>query len=116
MGHNDAQISLMEKAIEVYSADPSSDWIWEKESKLLLAEALAIAGEKERALALFEEITDGNPAPQSETVAQAYERRMGLRDDAPSKSWNSSHPTRSCSQDDLKATGGNGFMYCFAAR
>jgi hypothetical protein len=42
--------------------------------------------------------------------------RVGLRDDAPSKSWNSSHPSRSCSQDDLKATGGNGFFYCFAAQ
>jgi hypothetical protein len=44
--------------------------------------------------------------------------RSGLRDDA-SKSWNSSHP--SCgpdggrSQNDLKSTGGDGLMYCFAA-
>ncbi|MEJ8571316.1 hypothetical protein [Microbaculum marinum] len=41
--------------------------------------------------------------------------RMGLRDDAPSKSWNSSHPTRGCSQEALQGTGGDGLFYCFAA-
>lgn len=44
--------------------------------------------------------------------------RQGLRDDDPSKSWNSSHPSRGagggCTQDDLKSTGGNGLFYCFA--
>ncbi len=29
-------------------------------------------------------------------------------------SWNSAHPSRGCSQDNLKATGGNGFFFCFA--
>ena len=42
--------------------------------------------------------------------------RKGLRDDAPSKSWNSSHPSRGCSQVNLQRTGGNGFFYCFAVR
>ena len=45
--------------------------------------------------------------------------RKGLRDDEPSKSWNSSHPSRGpdggCSQADLKSTGGDGLLYCFAA-
>jgi hypothetical protein len=41
--------------------------------------------------------------------------RIGLRDDAPSKSWNSSHGTRGCGMDALKATGGAGLIYCFAA-
>jgi hypothetical protein len=42
--------------------------------------------------------------------------RIGLRDDAPSKSWNSSHPSRGgCSQDALRGTGGAGLFYCFAA-
>lgn len=45
--------------------------------------------------------------------------RMGLRDDDASKSWNSSHPSRGpdggCSQADLKTTGGDGLLYCFAA-
>lgn len=29
-------------------------------------------------------------------------------------SWNSAHPSRGCSQDNLRATGGNGFFFCFA--
>ncbi|HEX7043026.1 MAG TPA: hypothetical protein VF203_00290 [Burkholderiales bacterium] len=41
--------------------------------------------------------------------------RMGLKDDAPSRSWNSSHPTRGCSQEALRSTGGDGLFYCFAA-
>ena len=45
--------------------------------------------------------------------------RQGLRDDEPSRSWNSSHPSRGpdggCSQADLKTTGGDGLLYCFAA-
>ncbi|MBR1129687.1 lectin [Bradyrhizobium iriomotense] len=45
--------------------------------------------------------------------------RKGLGDDEPSKSWNSSHPSRGpdggCSQADLKSTGGDGLLYCFAA-
>ena len=45
--------------------------------------------------------------------------RKGVRDDAESKSWNSSHPSRGpdggCSQNDLRSTGGNGLFYCFAA-
>ena len=40
--------------------------------------------------------------------------RMGLRDDAASRSWNSSHPSRGCSLDALKTTGGAGLLYCFA--
>jgi hypothetical protein len=40
--------------------------------------------------------------------------RMGLRDDAASKSWNSSHPSRGCGKDDLPKSGGNGLFYCFA--
>jgi hypothetical protein len=41
--------------------------------------------------------------------------RVGLNDSPPMKSWNSSHGSRGCSLDDLKATGGGGLMYCFAA-
>jgi hypothetical protein len=40
--------------------------------------------------------------------------RMGLRDDAPSRSWNASHPSRGCGQADLQGTGGDGLFYCFA--
>jgi hypothetical protein len=40
--------------------------------------------------------------------------RTGLDESAAAKSWNSSHPSRGCSQDALKASGGAGLLYCFA--
>jgi hypothetical protein len=42
--------------------------------------------------------------------------RIGLRDDDASRSWNSSHQSRGCSQDGLRGTGGNGLFYCFATQ
>jgi hypothetical protein len=33
----------------------------------------------------------------------------------PGSSWNSAHPSKGCSQDNLVATGGAGLIYCFAA-
>ncbi|MGH7033443.1 MAG: hypothetical protein ACREFL_06920 [Stellaceae bacterium] len=42
--------------------------------------------------------------------------RTGLRDDAPSHSWNSSHPSRGCSANGLRSTGGAGRLYCFAVQ
>jgi hypothetical protein len=46
--------------------------------------------------------------------------RQGLGTDEASRSWNSSHPSRGsdggCSQNDLKSTGGNGLLYCFAVK
>ena len=41
--------------------------------------------------------------------------RMGLSDTVEAKSWNSSHPSKGCSQENLVATGGAGLFYCFAA-
>jgi hypothetical protein len=40
--------------------------------------------------------------------------RTGPNDSASLKSWNSAHPSRGCSVDALKATGGDGRLYCFA--
>jgi len=40
--------------------------------------------------------------------------RTGLDESAPAKSWNSSHQSRGCGIDALKATGGDGRLYCFA--
>lgn len=40
--------------------------------------------------------------------------RTGLDESAPAKSWNSSHASRGCGVDALKATGGAGYLYCFA--
>jgi hypothetical protein len=42
--------------------------------------------------------------------------RMGLNEEPPAKSWNTSHATRGgCSQEALRGTGGAGLFYCFAA-
>lgn len=45
--------------------------------------------------------------------------RTGLNEEPPAKSWNTSHPSRGpdggCSQNDLKSTGGDGLLYCFAS-
>src|SRR5712691_9584377 len=41
--------------------------------------------------------------------------RSGLKDSRHMNSWNSSHGSRGCSQDNLKASGGAGMIYCFAA-
>jgi len=41
--------------------------------------------------------------------------RAGLKDTWHMKSWNSSHGSRGCSQDQLKASGGGGLIYCFVA-
>ena len=39
--------------------------------------------------------------------------RAGLKDTRHMNSWNSSHGSRGCSQDQLKASGGAGMIYCF---
>jgi len=41
--------------------------------------------------------------------------RMGLNTEPPALSWNSSHGSRGCGMDALRATGGGGLLYCFAA-
>jgi hypothetical protein len=41
--------------------------------------------------------------------------RTGLDDSDAAKSWNASHLSRGCSQEGLIGTGGNGYIYCFAA-
>ena len=69
-----------------------------------------------RAIAGDKDMTCGNWTSSSQGSAMlGHHDRLGLRDDEASRSWNSSHPSRSCSQDDLRATGGNGLFYCFAA-
>jgi hypothetical protein len=42
--------------------------------------------------------------------------RAGLKDTWHMKSWNSSHGSRGCSQEQLKASGGAGLLYCFAPK
>jgi len=42
--------------------------------------------------------------------------RQGLREDVAAKSWNATHPSRGCSMPQLRASGGAGMFYCFAAK
>ncbi|MCC6609751.1 MAG: lectin [Burkholderiales bacterium] len=63
-----------------------------------------------------EDHTCGNWTKSGEGSAMVgHHDRLGLRDDEPSKSWNSSHPSRGCSDEGLRSTGGAGLLYCFAA-
>ena len=73
-----------------------------------------------RAFPAGEDRTCGNWTKSTQGAAMlGHIDRRGLRDDDASKSWNSSHPSRGseggCSQADLRSTGGNGLLYCFAA-
>ncbi len=71
------------------------------------------------AFAPGEDRTCGNWTSSTKGAAMlGHIDRKGLRDDVPSHSWNSSHPSRGpdggCSQADLRSTGGDGLLYCFA--
>jgi hypothetical protein len=69
-----------------------------------------------RAMSGDQDSTCGNWTKSAEGAAiVGHHDRIGLRDDAPSKSWNSSHPSRGCSQENLASSGGAGLLYCFAA-
>jgi len=61
--------------------------------------------------------TCGNWTKSGEGAAMVgHHDRTGLDESAPAKSWNSSHQSRGCSYDALKATGGDARIYCFAAK
>ena len=69
-----------------------------------------------RAFAGGKDMTCSNWTTSGEGSAMVgHHDRQGLRDDAESKSWNASHPSRACGMEALKATGGGGLLYCFAA-
>ncbi len=74
-----------------------------------------------RAFPAGDDRTCGNLTKSTQGAAMVgHHDRQGLRDDEPSKSWNSSHPSGGpeggCSQADLRSTGGAGLLYCFAAQ
>jgi hypothetical protein len=61
--------------------------------------------------------TCGNWTKSGEGIAiVGHHDRKGLDTSPPALSWNSSHPTRGCSDDALKSTGGAGLLYCFATK
>ena len=57
--------------------------------------------------------TNGGPEGSAMT---GHHDRGGLVESAWATSWNSSHPTRGCSQEALRSTGGDGLLYCFAEK
>ena len=58
--------------------------------------------------------TCGNWSKNGEGSAiVGHHDRVGLKDSRHMNSWNSSHGSRGCSQDNLKASGGAGMFYCF---
>jgi hypothetical protein len=59
--------------------------------------------------------TCGNWTKSGEgTAIVGHHDRTGLDTSPPALSWNSSHPTRGCSDAALVSTGGAGRLYCFA--
>jgi hypothetical protein len=72
--------------------------------------------ENGRAFPADKDMTCGNWTKSGEGAAMVgHHDRAGLRDDAPSKSWNASHASRGCSAAALVSSGGAGLLYCFAA-
>lgn len=67
------------------------------------------SGEKNMTCANWTQSGDG-------AAIVGHHDRVGLKDDAPARSWNSSHPSRGCSQDALRSSGGDGLLYCFAVK
>lgn len=73
------------------------------------ADGTAFSGDADR--------TCGNWTKSGEGSAMVgHHDRMGLNTEPPALSWNTSHPSRGCSQEALRATGGDGLIYCFAVR
>jgi hypothetical protein len=69
------------------------------------------------AFAIADDRTCGNWTKSGEGNAMVgHHDRMGLNTEPPALSWNTSHPSRGCGDDALKATGGAGLIYCFAAK
>jgi hypothetical protein len=71
------------------------------------------------AFAAGDDRTCGNWTSSTTGAAMVgHHDRMGLDTSPPALSWNSSHPSRGpaggCAQSDLRGTGGDGLIYCFA--
>jgi len=69
-----------------------------------------------RAAVSDKDTTCGNWTKSGEGSAiVGHHDRWGLKDDEPARSWNAAHPSRGCSQENLRSSGGAGMLYCFAA-
>jgi len=75
------------------------------------ADGTAFSADKDMTCKNYTSSTQGS-------VMLGHADRTGLTDDPVAKSWNASHPSRGaeggCSQADLRSTGGDGLLYCFA--
>jgi hypothetical protein len=75
------------------------------------ADGTAFTGSDDRTCKNWTSSTQG-------TAMVGHADRIGLNEEPPAKSWNTSHPSRGpdggCSQADLRSTGGDGLLYCFA--
>ena len=61
--------------------------------------------------------TCGNWTKSGEGIAiVGHHDRKGTSPPPANTYWNSAHPTRGCSDDALKSTGGAGLLYCFATK
>ena len=64
-----------------------------------------------------EDKTCGNWTKSGDGVAiVGHADRTGLDTSPPALSWNSSHPSKGCSDPALVSTGGAGLLYCFATK
>ena len=63
----------------------------------------ALSGKEDRTCRNWTSSTTGS-------AMVGHHDRTGLGDDAASKSWNSSHPTKGCSEEALRSTGGAGLI------
>lgn len=71
-------------------------------------DGMAFAGSEDKTCGNWTKSGDGS-------AVVGHHDRAGLDTSPPALSWNSSHPSRGCSDDALKSTGGAGYIYCFAA-
>jgi hypothetical protein len=69
-----------------------------------------------RAVEGQQDTTCGNWTSDGQGGAIVGHHDRAGRDESPeATSWNSSHRSQGCSQENLRATGGDGLFYCFAA-
>ena len=66
----------------------------------------------------FPDMTCGNwtKSGTDGSAMLGHHDRAGTVNHAWAMSWNSSHPSRGCAQENLRATGGDGLFYCFAEK
>ena len=74
-----------------------------------------LTGSNPDGTAAAETCEDWTSSAEDGSAIVGHHDRIGLRDDEASRSWNSSHSSRGCSQENLRSTGGDGLFYCFAA-